>query len=275
MMPAAKSNPTPRRRSSAARATWRRWGATCLSLALALLATQAGCRAGPAARADTPGRLTVRVEPAQGIGIVLDGARVADHSPYENAALAPGNHVLEVRGMGRHTVALPFTLASGAALDIPVVLRVRAPTPFVDAPEAAPATSSPAPGGAGDGGVPRVRPSLGNRAHAPLPPGATPLRMAVAPTPPATISADGTEMAGTDVRLGYGQGLLQVGDMRLAYRVYPGRALELTVPHEDVPWFLGEQQVKAKSLVRVSASPVVLRRGTGPTQQQVWLRRLE
>lgn len=243
-----------------------------------LVACRDGARSGTSqgSAPGAPGHLRVEVEPAEGISVLLDGVRVTDRSPYVHEALASGSHVLEVRGMGRYPVALPFTLAPGAKLDIPVVLRSRPPLPFTDAAiPSAPPDPMAAPPGAGAATAPRVRPSLGNRANAPLPPGATPLRLAVAPTPPATILADGTEMAGTDVRLSYGQGLLQVGEMRLAYRVFPGRSLELTVPHEQGPWFLGEQQIKAKSLVRVSATPLVLRRGVPPTQQQVWLRRLE
>lgn len=227
--------------------------------------------------------LVVQTEPAQGISILLDGTKVAIRSPYVNAQLAAGDHVLQVRGMGRYPVDLPLRLQAGQRLDVPVTLRQRPPLAYQEpGPDAAPrAGQTPAglagaPGAAGQTPMGlKVRPSPAARAKAPLPAGASPLRIAVEPTPSQTVVVDGQAYPPGPVRLGYGQGALQVGPMQLSYRVYPGRGVELTVPHEPAAWFLGPQQIKAKSLVRLSASPIVLRRQAADGAQQIWMRRLD
>src|SRR5688572_8923662 len=72
--------------------------------------------------------LTVEVVPRDGISILLDGAHVANSSPYRGEKLKSAPHTLEVRAMGYHPVTLPITLQDWQTLSIPVQLRVREPT---------------------------------------------------------------------------------------------------------------------------------------------------
>lgn len=213
--------------------------------------------------------LEVTVVPASGITLLLDGHKMADTSPYIITELAPGAHVLWVRAMGYHDVTLPLELAPGQQLTVPVALRPRG------AHTAATATSQ---GGAGMGdpvvqraaGVPPPRGQGGPRmpppaprqpsGGAPLTAGTRPMLLQLTLTPAGPITVDGTAAAPQQVRLAQGTGELCMADVCLAYRIYPGHVLELTVPHDRAAWFRDGSQVKATSLLRLEGRPMELRR---------------
>lgn len=236
------------------------------------------------------GCLQVEVDPQEGISILLDDQHVATRSPWRSDHVTQGAHVLEVRGMGRFAVTLPITVAAGSCVQVPVHLRIRPATPLPPAatpnqalrradtdelaeaavPVAALAPPPPPPPNSAKAAAAQHR-----RHPVPLPAGSRPLLLSVVPRPACAIWADGVAVDADNIRLAYGQGTLRIGDMQLAYQIFPGRALQLTIPHEDAAWFVGATQVKAKTLVRLAGTPVSLRRLADGVVQQALLRRIE
>lgn len=224
--------------------------------------------------------LEVTVVPAAGISVLIDGKRVADTSPCVTGPLAPGQHVLVVRAMGYYEVVLPVDLTAKQRLVVPVALR---PRPAAQVSSSAPvpgsAARSPQSAAAGPdahGGVPGA-PGVATRPQgSPLPAGARAMIVQVTLSPPGPLVVDGVLMPTPQARLAQGTGELSLAGATMAYRIYPGHVLELTVPHDDAAWFRDGSQVKATSLLRLEGRPMALRRVTpaGATQQ-LTLRRLE
>lgn len=223
------------------------------------------------------GAISVSVEPREGISILLDGSHVARVSPWHADDLPLGAHVLEVRGMGHYPMTLPVTLERDAPVHVPVRLRARPPQPFgppaapVDAAKNASATPTvPAPSA--------PSPSPAPPGRRPLPGNTRMLRLSIESRPAAAIVVDAVPADADNVQLLQGDGSLTIGEMQLAYHVRAGRGLDLVVPHEGAlrsSWYVGALQVKAKSVVHLSAAPIVLRRRLAGRVQQATLRRLD
>ena len=189
--------------------------------------------------ASRPGSVEVAVEPREGITVLLDGEPVAHASPWQNANVPAGPHVLEVRAMGHFSVSLPVSIDANHPLRLPVRLRPRAPLPFGPpgpaVAAAAPPTGRPAPSSAGPAGArPSARGALASAgpARRALPGNTRPLRLTVAARPAAAILVDGTAADADDVRITQADGQLRIGPMKLAYRVRAGRRLEFVIPNE-------------------------------------------
>lgn len=163
--------------------------------------------------------LTVEVDPPVGISVLVDGERVATTSPYTNRAMAAGPHLLTVRGMGYHGIALPVLLKKHELLRVPVALRPRPPMQWE---ESKPETFAPL--------TPPSEPPSAPPPIAELPVGQAPPELHIAALPPAPITLDGNRPEGRAVRITHVRGALRVGSAVLNYNVTPNGYLELSIP---------------------------------------------
>lgn len=216
----------------ASRLNLKRLAVLCL-----LVGTLGGCEAIAELRAALKGEetddilgnagLRVEVEPADGITILLDGARVASMSPYHNDRLQPGKHYLEVRAMGYHTFRLPLQLTNHQTITVPVALRPRRKGAPGDPahPDAPPLPEAP----------PQVGPAL--------PPGVKPIPLTVVSKPGVPLSLNGREAGGKKITLKVIKGHVGLGEVSLPYEVGGRGLLFFSVPEDGASW-----QVEGKPL---------------------------
>ena len=202
--------------------------------------------------------LTVQVTPPEGITIWVDDVKAATASPHHQADLAPGRHILLVRGMGFYPVTLPFTLRATEPLTLPVSLRPRptmaAPAAVAPLPLAATAARPPAP-------PPLPRPL-------PLPAGVEPIELQFFTQPTLPVSVDGIPCHGGRLLLAHGRGNLVAGPLRLAYSIDAEGLLQLILPAAEeglaaVGWTQDAQAVTGGHILQLSHGSTRLSRQSG------------
>lgn len=198
-----------------------------IGLAALCLASTGGCQAIKDLRDTLQGRespdnhgsagITVTVEPADGITILLDGVPVGKLSPYTSQQLPSGTHLLEVRAPGYHPFKLPVQLRDGETLEVPVHLRrrtgndLRAQPPIESDSPAAPLAPE-------------------------VPPGVKTIPLVVNATPAAPVSLDGAPLSGKALELTRVRGTIGVGPATLPYEIGSRGLLFFTVPNDGATW---------------------------------------
>ncbi len=223
---------------------WRMW----LYVGLLASVSGAGCDAFAGLRAffraepeATLAGLRVDVDPADGLGILLDGVQVGSIAQYENIRLTPGRHLLEVRCDGYFPFVLPLELTAGETTRLTVALRRR-----VDVGEAAPPEAA-------DPGT---------------------VTLLVHPKPAVPVTLDGQAVRGNAVTLVRSDGELGVGVLRLTYRLAAGGLVEVEIPVDAARWWKDGATIATGIALGIDTTPIRLRRAADDgTDQTVVVRR--
>lgn len=87
-------------------------------------------------------RLEITIEPSSNINVFIDGQLKAKSSPYKDATISYGQHILAVSAPGYYKVEMPIEIKEGQKVAFPLILRAQQNAPVngdkVDEPAPAP-----------------------------------------------------------------------------------------------------------------------------------------
>ncbi len=194
----------------------------------------------------------LEVTPSTGIAIHLDGKQVATSAPWILRNVPEGLHTLEIRAMGYFPVQLPLDVKRGESLRVPIVLRPRKPVEFIEK-EPVPQTEKEE-----------------KKVDALI---AVSLRVSMRPKAP--IMLEGVPVV-IDQKITFKkpQGTLDIGEMRLLYRLEPEGKLFLRPTIDQGIWDKDTQPIEADEEFAMTTGSVKLHRmSVNGTDQHVTITR--